>query len=137
MARKKRADGAWKIKKDKASLPCELTDDELIAKGEKLSKQEIELWAKQDEAKKSAKTFKTLIDAMQKIVEGLVAEIDTKKEYREVECEWRYGVPHESEKSLIRLDTFETVQIEAVQEWEKQQDIDDDPPPSEDGKEEI
>lgn len=44
-------------------------------------------------------------------------------DFREIECKWEYNVPGEGQKSCIRLDTGITVEVRAMQEWEKQETL--------------
>lgn len=96
-------------------LICELTDAEVKERGEELAQElkgitELEV----ERARVNAK-----IKPKQQRVEQLVAAIDTKREEREVECDWCFewskGV-----KVLVRSDTFEEVQTTQISEEERQ-----------------
>lgn len=96
-------------------LLCELTDLELMEKGIMLKdclKQLTELEVQKARLTAAMKPIKSQI-------EDLVPIIDTRKEMREVECDWRFewakGI-----KVLVRTDTYEEVTRRPVTDEEKQ-----------------
>lgn len=96
-------------------LLCELTDLELMEKGIMLKdclKQLTELEVQKARLSAAMKPIKSQI-------EDLVPIIDTRKEMREVECDWRFewskGI-----KVLVRTDTYEEVTRKPVTDEEKQ-----------------
>jgi len=99
-------------------LDCNLTDEELKQYGEDLAHRFMDVQALQVErARINAK-----IKPIEQEIETIVVKIDTKKEVREVECDWFYDW-HKGKKWLVRTDTYETVPHTTldITEEEKQQ----------------
>jgi len=92
-------------------LECDLTPEELIAKGGDLSRKNQEKSRLDDEKKTITSEFKAKIDACDAEINKLALVISTKKESRRVKCETRYNTPEKHLKSLVRLDKGETVKI--------------------------
>jgi hypothetical protein len=96
-------------------LLCELTDLEVMEKGIMLKdclKQLTEFEVEKARITAHMKPVKSQI-------EDLVPIIDTRKEMREVECDWRYDWP-KSVKILYRTDTFEEVDRKPITDAERQ-----------------
>lgn len=96
-------------------LLCELNDHEVMEKGILLKdclKQLTEFEIQKARISAAMKPVKSQI-------EDLVPIIDTRKEVREVECDWRYDWP-KSIKILYRTDTMEEVERKPITDAERQ-----------------
>lgn len=109
-------------KRSKELLECDLTSEELIEKGNELSKKNQEITRLEDEKKSVVSDFKARIDACHSKIGILSQAITTKKESREVECELQYNTPITGVKSLIRLDTH-TSEKEMVMTQDEKEDL--------------
>lgn len=113
----------WKRKRDHAELPCELTDAERLEKNDEQQKL-IQEGIHVEEAKKEANAAHAMrLATITSRIRELSVQIQTRREYRDVQCEWQYGNPDEHHKKLVRLDTGATVRIEEIQGWERQADL--------------
>lgn len=99
-------------------LMCQLTEHEVMQRGEEMAKTYIQVAALDMEKKRITAKIKPLDER----IEELVTIIDSKEEERDVECrwvpDWTAGI-----KSLIRNDTGEEVEFKKLQEWERQQNL--------------
>jgi hypothetical protein len=85
-------------------LDCDLTDEEVQQYGEDLAHRLLDIGALElEKARVNAK-----IKPIKEEVETLVTKIDTKKETREVACDWHYDWDG-GKKRLIRTDTYDTL----------------------------
>ena len=85
-------------------LDCELTDEEVKQYGEDLAHRLMDISALEvDKARLNAK-----IKPIKDDVEKLVVKIDTKKEVREVACDWHFDWDR-GKKTLFRTDTFKSL----------------------------
>jgi len=99
-------------------LFCELTEDELLARGKELA---IELTGiVKLEIERSALNAK--IKPKKERVDELAVIIDQKKEERDVKCQWFHDW-NGGKKTLRRLDTFEDLETDIIREWERQQHL--------------
>jgi hypothetical protein len=99
-------------------LYCELTTDELVARGNELA-QELTGIVKLElgRARLNAK-----IKPKKERVEELAVIIDAKKEERDVKCNWYYDYER-GQKTLHREDTFELLEDDIIREHERQQHL--------------
>lgn len=99
-------------------LFCELTEDELLARGKELA---VELTGiVKLEIERSALNAK--IKPKKERVDELAVIIDQKKEERDVKCQWFHDW-NGGKKTLRRLDTFEDLETDIIREWERQQHL--------------
>jgi len=85
-------------------LDCVLTDEEVKQYGEDLAHRLMDITALELEKARVNNKIKPIKSE----VEELVAKIDTKKEVREVACDWHYDWD-KGKKRLIRTDTYATL----------------------------
>lgn len=55
-------------------------------------------------------------------IEHLAIAIDSGREIQDVECEWQYDWDR-GKKDLVRLDTYECIDTDKIQDWERQQHL--------------
>lgn len=99
-------------------LLCELTDTEVMEKGIELKdclKRITELEVEKARINNQIKPIKGLI-------EELVPVIDTRKEIRDVECDWHFNFDT-GVKTLFRTDTYEKVKDQPISDYERQQQL--------------
>jgi hypothetical protein len=90
-------------------LPVDLREDELFSAGTQLAEETTELQSIEDEKAASAKEFSDKIKATRSNMARLATMIETKQENRSVPCEIVMHSPVKGLKSIVRLDTGETV----------------------------
>jgi hypothetical protein len=100
-------------------LECVLTTDELITKGNELSKKTQEVSRLENSAKTTASEYKAKINACTAEIETLSLTISTKVEVRKVKCEIKYNNPIDGQKTIIRVDTGAIHKIEMMNDHEK------------------
>ena len=99
-------------------LECELTEKELQQYGEDLAHRLIDI----SELIKERARINGKIKPIEQEVEQLCTKIDTKKEVREIVCDWHFDWD-KGKKWLIRTDTYEVVPDNTydITDFEKQQ----------------
>lgn len=110
------------MKTEKHNLFCDLTDHELVQKGEEI----VSLYKANSELDMNKKRLSAAIKRNDEDIEGLLKIVDSKQEEREVECLWVWFWEMDTKK-LVRLDTFTTVRAEVIKEWERQGKLDEYP----------
>ena len=102
------------------SLPVKLTSAELVIKGQELAEAEISLSELKEEKKEVMAGLAQRLLAKRNLVGEIAHIINTKQEYRGVECE---EVRHEKELkvSVIRKDTGKVVSERLMSPKERQQ----------------
>jgi len=93
-------------------LPCILTDEEVLERGEQLAAAEHAYTATDNERKEAAKRFKNALTAIDRRLTELSDAIRDRVESRDVECRWALDFNSDC-RLLLRVDTGE--QIESVQ----------------------
>jgi len=106
------------IKYEARTLTCELTEDELLARGDEMAKTYIQVAALDLEKKRLTAKIKPLDERIQE----LVLIIDSKQEERRVECRWVYSYDI-GIKALIRPDTGEEIETGRIKDHERQQQL--------------
>lgn len=99
-----------------------LTSEELLHRGNELSRRLEEIDALKGEAKSAAETFKGQIEERQADVLRLRSAIRSGREHREVQCTWE----RDDEKltmALRRLDTSEVVESRPMTAEERQEKL--------------
>lgn len=89
-------------------LPCDLSDIELIAKGEDLAAELTALEEAEAEAKADAQKHKERQAGIREKIRKLRTAIEERQELREVECEERI-IRERGVAQVVRLDTGEVV----------------------------
>ncbi len=101
------------------TLSCDLRYAEIHKYGEELSKT-IESLAEANDLKKASAAYHAeKIASLEKDVRQLSRKISTKKEDREVKCEWQYRW-EEGMKDLVRLDTFQIIETLPISDADHQ-----------------
>jgi hypothetical protein len=98
-------------KKTTRVLPCELTEDEILEAGNDLAINVAQYNALEDEKKAALQEYTEKLKSLDGIQRKLAKMIETKKEDREVECLYHYHRPERGQKTLVRLDTAEVVEV--------------------------
>jgi len=104
-------------------LQCNLTDEELNVYRDELARlttEEIEIEAAKKEA---VSEFGAKLQKCVAARRLLATKISTKKEYRQVDVEWRKHFEQNC-ATLIRLDTYEVVDTRPLSAEERQQELD-------------
>jgi hypothetical protein len=110
------------MKTEKHVLSCDLTDHELVQKGEEI----VTLYKANSELDMNKKRLSAAIKRNDEDIEKLLEIVDSKQEDREVECLWVWFWEMDTKK-LVRLDKFTTVRAEVIKEWERQGKLDEFP----------
>lgn len=110
------------MKTEKHNLFCDLTDHELVQKGEEI----VSLYKANSELDMNKKRLSAAIKRNDEDIEELLKIVDSKKEERQVECVWVWFWEMDTKK-LVRVDTFTTVRAEVIKEWERQGKLDEYP----------
>jgi len=120
----------WPEVKESRSLACKLAPGELAEKSDEMARHQLEV-NNIEAAKKSANShFKARLDEKAAQLTGLAQAIADRAEYRSVKCEWRFEqagfdsdrnpVFHPEQKTLVRLDTGEAVEVRAITDSDRQ-----------------
>lgn len=94
-------------------LPVVLTADERRMYGIELAEKETAYEREEVEQKEAKKAMKDALDAQRAEVMRLARIVETGREYRPVECQWRPDFKR-SIVELLRLDTLEVVRAEPM-----------------------
>lgn len=111
------------VRKTKRQLKCVLTKDELLAKGKRQAERKIELDAIEADKKQMNDEFKFRASAVEAELGTLANAINSGTEFREVEVEERWGEPEPGKKTIVRLDTHETLGVEFLSSGELQREL--------------
>lgn len=107
------------LKTETKKLMCQLSEQELLERGNEMAKTYMQVAALDLEKKRITAKIKPLDER----IEALVVIIDTKEEERSVACEWHpdfaLGI-----KKLRRLDTYEVIDTREIRDFERQQQLD-------------
>ncbi len=106
--------------KSTEQLECVLTQEELVEKGRKLSKETQRRNSLEDEKKSVNSSLKASIDACNAEINRLGIIVSNGKEMREVECETHFNTPQDGIKSLIRTDTGEVIREQPMSNNERE-----------------
>jgi hypothetical protein len=107
---------------EKLRLLCELNDNEVMERGIQLADALKQIGVLEVEKARVSAKIKPIKDE----VERLVPIIDTRKEMREVDCDWHYNWDT-NKRTLFRSDTYEKVEgwERDISEQEKQRHFDE------------
>jgi BMFP domain-containing protein YqiC len=89
------------MKTEKRQLMCDLTQEELITKGEEI----VALYKANSELDMQKKRLSAAIKRNDEDIENLLNIVDNKSEQRDVDCSWIFFW-EDGTKKLVRLDTF-------------------------------
>lgn len=104
------------------TLPVVLTNEELLTFSDTLAKTVQEKETITAEKKKVDAKYKSILDGLTMKVNELADMVESKKESRLVECEWRKDIEAQT-KTLIRLDTGEVVDVMAIDDNDRQEEL--------------
>lgn len=90
-------------------LPCDLTDQELLQRGQKVAELVAKKEALEAEKKDTASEFKAKIDRLESDIASIAKEVRSKKEYREVEVSTTKDYKRKVAET-VRQDTGELVE---------------------------
>lgn len=97
-----------------------LTEKEREERGIKLAVTQIDILRLEEEAKTIAADFKDRIGGLKARSREESVIVSRGEEYREVDCEIKYGVPSKTHKTIIRTDNGEIVDVEPMSPSELQ-----------------
>lgn len=106
------------VKTESRKLMCQLSEEELLQRGDELAKTYIEIAALDLQKKRITAQIKPLDER----IESLVVIIDTKEEERPVKCQWEYDFNF-GVKKLHRMDTYDVIDTGDIKDWERQQQL--------------
>lgn len=112
-----------KIIKMSQRLRCEYTDLELDEKRDELSEAVIKAGEVEGTKADAAKHFKDQLDILYARSAELSQQIKARGEHRLVDCAVEMNKPNVGEKTVIRLDTGEMVEIKVMTDDERQEEI--------------
>lgn len=111
-----------KVVKTKRPLACKLTKDELLAYSKDLSGALSDRKREEENLDSYKAQSKSKTQSLEGQINLLSEKIYSEKEYREIDCEWRYDFK-KGVKTLFRLDTGEEIGNEIIAEHEKQEEM--------------
>ena len=107
-------------KKIEQQLRCSFTEKELLEIGKKLAEATTLLAQQEEEAKAVAKQLKAKCEQTAAKVSENSTKISSGYEYRSVRCLVKYDTPKTGQKTIIRLDTGEVVEVAEMSMAESQ-----------------
>lgn len=107
-------------KRIERELPCHLTEDEKSERAHDLALNVAEYNKIDDERKASAQEFNDKLKKLDTDQRKLARIVETGLEDRTVVCEWRYNTPRRGQKTLVRLDTHDDVQTDAMNIYDEE-----------------
>ncbi len=105
-----------------------LTEDELLAKGQRLAALVADLVDLRELHKEQRKAMKMAEDDLQGVVLEVREDVALRAELRDVPCEWVAAFPV-NEAHLVRIDTGEVLRARELEDEERQLQIVTIPPP--------
>ncbi len=111
------------VKDSKRHLRCELTGPELLTAGRELADRSVELSALENEKARVSSDFSARIKGKQADIQILTNRIQTRCEYREVQCAEHLHQPQPGKKTIVRTDTGETIGVETMTTNEMQPEL--------------
>jgi hypothetical protein len=104
-------------------LPYRFTPEEMLSLGKKLAEAATSVREAQDEKKAVTKQLSAKIDGATATVNEITSKIQSGYEYRLIRCTTALNIPKPGRKTTVRLDTYETVEVEDMTEHEKQMSL--------------
>lgn len=91
--------------------PVQLTEAEVLKHGEELANANSDLAQAERDKKSVVSEFTSKIAGYETAIERHTKFIQTKQEWRDIECQWRFDFDAGT-KQLVRLDTHEVLESE-------------------------
>lgn len=110
-------------RKSEQSLRVVFTEKELLEIGKKLAESNRDLEAAENEKKSVTATLKAKCDSVASRIQQYAGELTNGYTYRSVACETRFDCPKKGMKTTVRLDSGETVSVDAMSLGEMQADL--------------
>lgn len=110
-------------RKTEQSLRVNFTNQELLEIGKKLAEAANELAAAEGEKKSITSQLKAKCDGIASRIEQHSGELTSGYTYRKIPCETRFDCPDKGQKTTVRLDTNETISVEAMTLAEMQAEL--------------
>lgn len=104
---------------DTLTLPCPLTEAELLERGQRISELVREHGAVEEEKRSAASEYKTRLDDLDKQIRDLAVEVRSKSALRPVEVRREKDYERDVEET-IRCDTGEVIETRALAPGERQ-----------------
>lgn len=105
------------------SLRVLFTDKERLELGKQLAEESQKLEQIADDKKTVVADFKSRQTAAEAKIASLSQQVANGYQVKEVKCEMRFDTPEAGKKTLVRLDTSETVEVADMLDIEKQQQL--------------
>ncbi len=106
----------------KRTLVCKLNNEELLAYSKELSSALSEKTRQEGILESFKSQVKAKIQEQEAKINLLSEKVYSEKEYREIDCEWRYDFA-DGFKHLWRKDTGDQVDVSKIEESEKQMQL--------------
>ena len=106
------------------SCRVQLTQAELVDAGKRLAESTTTLIQLEDEKTKVQSDFKAKITKQQAEISLLSSLVKSGYEFRDVTCKVMFNQPEEGKKTIVRLDTNQTVKVEPMTMEERQRNLD-------------
>lgn len=113
-----------KVKKDVQMLRCEFTTEEINEKAKQLANENRNYTEIENDKKSVTADFGARLAESKAKIDRLANHINSGYELRRVNVEVRMHDPEEGKKTVVRLDTNETVEILNMTEDELQEELD-------------
>jgi len=114
---------------EKRMLRYNFTPEEHLANCDEMAR----LFGEQGELEATQKSIKSQLKEDEETLNAKLGRhvrfVRDKYDHRPIDCKWLIDNPKPGQKSLVRLDTYDTVEIRAMDEWEKQQSLNLQPAP--------
>lgn len=114
---------AGKVKKIAEYLKYTFTEKELLEIGRNLGRSSHEIGRLEGELDAFKKQMNAQIARLEADQSVLAQQVTNGYEMRQIACEVRFNVPESKLKTIVRLDTMETVKVEAMDSYECQEEL--------------
>ena len=101
-------------KKEERQLRCLFTNTEMLELGKKAAELANLRDRQQEDAKAVVKQLKAKVDATEAQLAEVFGKMTTGYEYRQIICTIQYDKPVSGKKTVVRMDTLETVEVEQM-----------------------
>ena len=105
------------------SVRCTLTTDDKLKIGSELAQSSAKLESLEEELKEIKDEYKSKTSAEEAIVGRCQRALNSGWQMRSVECYWVMDEPKQNQKSIVRTDTGEIVDTEAMSANDRQQSL--------------
>lgn len=103
-------------------LPCKLNKEEILKYSLDLAKLNQNKFAIKDQKKQASSDYNAKLDKLDADIGIFSRKIASGIEHRQVDCYWEYDWK-QGEKSLVRTDTMECVQLDPISDYERQEKL--------------